>query len=300
MSTTWKRHSIPRAGWVVPAVVVFAFPGGAAGQAEPPDAITVTGIVRDFKEWTVEGGHPDFERRPNAGYARYSGNVATTLDNSRKPAFTGEGHKVANEYYDLEHRPICYALYDPALGDTEGSWAQAGTGGIQSAETFAQWYRDDPELNMSQPLELTLVLQPDGNYVFDDEWDPYYIERGGFFPIDDQLFGNSPGIPDHNFHFTFELHLECEYDPAAGQFFMFTGDDDVFVYVNGQLVIDLGGVHAAHDQYVDMNRLGLPPGETYLIDFYFAERHRPQSNFRIETNIPVRTAPPYNFTAIYD
>ena len=299
MSTTWKRRIIPGACWVGPVVVLFAFTGGAAAD-EPAETIEVIGVVRDFKERTVPGGHPDFEKRPDLGFGLYCGNIAASLGEGRKPIFTGLGDKIGQQYEDADERPICYTLYDPSLGDTEGELRGASTGGIVSANTFDQWYRDVPGVNLSKPLAITLVLDDNGNYVFDDTLDPLYVERDGFFPIDDELFGNSPGWPDHNFHFTFELHIECEYDPGAEQFFRFIGDDDVFVFVNHQLVIDLGGVHAAESQLVDMNRLNLTPGETYRIDFFFAERHRTRSNFRIETNIPLRTAPPYNFTAIYD
>jgi hypothetical protein len=41
-------------------------------------------------------------------------------------------------------------------------------------------------------------------------------------------------------------------------------------------------------------------GDTYTIDFFFAERHRTTSNFRIETNIPVRTAGLPSMTAAFD
>jgi fibro-slime domain-containing protein len=122
----------------------------------------------------------------------------------------------------------------------------------------------------------------------------------GFFPIEGDLFGNPGGTPDRNFHFTFELHMEFEYDATVDQFFRFTGDDDVWVFINDRLVIDLGGVHTAKDQYVDLERLDLVHNETYVIDFFFAERHRTASNFRIETNLPVRTFGLPPVTAVFD
>ena len=70
----------------------------------------------------------------------------------------------------------------------------------------------------------------------------------------------------------------------------FVGDDDVWVFVNEMLVIDLGGIHGATEQYVDLNRLGLEDGETYTLDFFFAERHRTQSNFRFQTNLLLEVA----------
>jgi fibro-slime domain-containing protein len=140
------------------------------------------------------------------------------------------------------------------------------------------------------PLTLTLFRQADGMYVFDDRMDPFYIERGGFFPIDGLLLGNTPGRGNqdsHNFHFTFEIHTRFQYDAAAGQSFKFEGTDSVWLYVDGHLVNDLVGVHAAHDQYVDLDRLGLEDGQWYPLDFFFAQRYMPQSHFRITTNLPL-------------
>ena len=87
---------------------------------------------------------------------------------------------------------------------------------------------------------------------------------------------------------------------GAGQIFKFVGDDDVWVFINDQLVIDLGGVHAARTQYVDLSRLGLVDGETYALDFFFAERHRAQSNFRIVTNLELESDGPVAITALFD
>jgi len=137
---------------------------------------------------------------------------------------------------------------------------------------------------------MTLVRQSNGTYVFDSNTDPTCVALGGFFPIEHQLFGNPGGTPNRNFHFTFELHTRFTYDADGGQTFAFRGDDDVFVFINGQLVIDLGGVHGAVEQEVQLNRLGLVDGQEYDLDFFFAERHRTQSNFKITTNINLQNA----------
>lgn len=77
-----------------------------------------------------------------------------------------------------------------------------------------------------------------------------------FLPIDGQLFGNQGR--SHNYHFTMEIHraFTCTPDQA----FSFTGDDDLWAFVNGQLVIDLGGVHGAASGSVDLDTLGLTDG----------------------------------------
>jgi len=109
------------------------------------------------------------------------------------------------------------------------------TDSIYSADSFHQWYNDTPGVNVSGPLSLTVdsdETQPGGIYTFNSN---------SFFPLDGQLLGNQ-GL-SHNYHFTFELHTRFTYMP--GQTFTFIGDDDVWVFVNGIQVIDLGGVHSA-------------------------------------------------------
>ncbi len=270
-------------------------------EAEDPESVVLTGVVRDFKERTVDGGHPDFERRPNRGFGHYVKNVAEELDAEGKPVFTGAGHKVDSQWRDSSGRNICWRLFDSSRGDSAGSSKGNDPGGIQDGDSFRLWFRDDPRWNKSRLLDVELKRQADGSYVFDSNTDEVYQDRDGFFPIDHQLYGNSGnGGPDHNFHFTFELHTEFTYDGDGAQVFTFRGDDDVWVFIDGKLVIDLGGVHGAIEQTVDLDRLGLEDGEDYRLSFFFAERHRTQSNFRITTNLQLETVQLPTVTAAYD
>ena len=140
------------------------------------------------------------------------------------------------------------------------------------AATFNQWYNNAAGVNMSGTYNLTLDHIGGGIYQFSDST---------FFPIDNQLLGNEGRI--HNYHFTLELHSEFTYQ--ADQMFTFTGDDDVFVFINDQLVIDLGGVHSAQTASVDLDTLGLTAGENYSFDLFFAERHTTESSFLMQTSI---------------
>lgn len=163
-------------------------------------------------------------------------------------------------------------------GDGKPVYAgEAGNPTTTGQANFDQWFRDVPGTNQSQLLSLTLS-PGGGNNV-------YTYSNNAFFPIDNQLLGNE-GNP-HNFHFTFELHTKFVY--LGGEVFTFTGDDDLFVFVNKKLAIDLGGVHGAENGQVDLNaragELGITLGETYQLDFFFAERHTSESNFRIDTTI---------------
>ncbi len=151
-----------------------------------------------------------------------------------------------------------------------------GTITTHGQAAFDQWYRDVDGVNMG--ILFTIVLSDAGGGV-------YTYQNPAFFPIDDQLFGNE-GNP-HNYHFTYEIHTRFQY--RGGEVFTFTGDDDLFVFVNHRLALDLGGVHGPLSGTVDFDDqafdLGIGIGGTYDFDFFFAERHTTESNFRIDTTI---------------
>lgn len=162
-------------------------------------------------------------------------------------------------------------------GDGKPVYAPAGaTTTVSGQASFDQWYRDVAGTNMAFTEPLPLTESPPGTFTFDDST---------FFPLDGKGFGEE--VMGHNFHFTTEVNGTFVY--KGGEIFSFTGDDDVFVFVNGKLALDLGGVHGQQMATIDFDAqagaLGIQLGRTYPLAVFHAERHTVESNFRMVTTI---------------
>lgn len=269
---------------------------------------TISGTIRDFKFYDgTSATNPDFENppygigqdgQPSAGYQGSWDDpdiVADTLGTDGKPVY-----KNPNGTPDANGR-VTLTTHGP-------TW-------------FDMWFHDTPGFNLdiTYPLPLTSIADPEGGteYGYDSEnsgvtYTPGDPSSGkGFFPIDDgttygspnqQTFGNQaltnppnptpypdPSSIDHNYSFTFELHTVFTY--KGGETFNFRGDDDVFVFINKQLVINLGGVHSAETASVAVDTLGLTVGQTYPLDFFSVERHVVGSNILFTTTLALQPAP---------
>lgn len=169
-------------------------------------------------------------------------------------------------------------LVNADLGpDSKPVYAHPGaTPQTSGPDAFKQWYNDTPGINQTFPIQLDLTEIQPGLYQFASE---------AFFPVDAQGFGNE-GL-DHNFGFTTEIHTQFIYN--GGEEFTFTGDDDLWMFINNKLAIDLGGLHPPLNDTVNLDAaaglLGIVPGQTYTMDIFHAERHSTGSNFRIDTTI---------------
>lgn len=169
-------------------------------------------------------------------------------------------------------------IVQPDLG-ADGKPVYAGnptTPTTHGKESFDQWFRDVEGVNINIPIKIQLTKGAGDIYTYDNQ---------KFFPIDGQGFGNEGNA--NNFHFTDEVHTRFTY--KGGESFTFSGDDDLFGYINKKLVINLGGIHSAEVKTLDLDQLaselGLKIGETYSLDLFGAERHVTESHYRIDTTI---------------
>lgn len=253
--------------------LITALAGGvfaAVPLAVSADEIELTGVVRDFLV-----SHPDMQN-PRQDFGVKTGLVQDRLSVDGKPVLV-ENHN-------------------------------GRRGMITSESSFNQWFRDTPGVNISIPFTINLdngQEEPGGLYTFAVERPNY------FFPIDGLGWGDTARDRNghqRNFYFTYEIETEFTFIPLAERdypmTFSFTGDDDVWVFINGQLAVDIGGVHGQANRSINLDEhaesLGLEEGGTYKLDFFFAERHTSQSNFRIETTLTLVDIPPTTVSPLYD
>ena len=208
-----------------------------------------------------------------------SGGIVVDADAGAPCALEAEVRDFKAEHIDFEgplNEQVITGLVETTLGPDQKPRIKTMAAKAAGIAAFDDWYNDREGVNTSVPVALTLAETGNGVFVFDSD---------AFFPIDGRGFGSE--ARPHNYHFTTEIHTKFTYQ--RGQVFTFKGDDDLWIFVNNKLALDLGGLHQELTGTIDFDakaaELGIVAGQTYPMDIFHAERHTTASRFTITTNI---------------
>ncbi|MCB9496569.1 MAG: fibro-slime domain-containing protein [Fibrobacteria bacterium] len=131
------------------------------------------------------------------------------------------------------------------------------------------------QVNAFKCVPLTLKLDPSDGY--------YKYSSNAFFPLNQATsvpYGPATGS---NFHFA--MHAKASFEYVRGLTFKFKGDDDVWIFIDKKLALDLGGQHGEMPGEIDLDKLGLVEGKSYQFDMFYSERHQVGSNIGIQTTM---------------
>lgn len=228
----------------------------------------IYGVTRDFRGRSELGGHVDFGMP--ATESRRSVAISQGLDGNGKPQIV------------------------------DGPGGSALQRAIGSSTSFSQWFRDVPTTNLSLPMTLRLTrAESYGHTPANPKWvynavgyNPLVLEGLGY---NDLWF--PPSAPGWNLGLTAELECSFEYRQDKAQWLYVSSTEDLWVYLDGKKIVDIGGLAQPTTRSIDLNTvapsLGLVDRRQYTIKFFLANRYLQQrSQLYLWLNFPIESGPP--------
>ncbi|KAM9956446.1 hypothetical protein ACTFIR_003162 [Dictyostelium discoideum] len=243
------------------------------GQTQPKDKITMKAVIYDQHKFY----NPNFQPKNEGDFALTKGIVKTDIDQEKRiPVLNSMD---ANDSTNKKARiswpdGFKYFFVDNQGGDSES--AKSGKNLPIQKDVELKWNGEAYEYSNSNYF-------PINGQGFNDV--SYAVPRG-YVPISGESWTSmttSSSLKGNNYNFCLKLNSKFTYN--GNEVFKFTGDDDVWVYINNKLVVDIGGIHSQVSASVDVTKLGLTVGTIYNFDFFYCERKTSESNIKIQTTI---------------
>lgn len=118
----------------------------------------------------------------------------------------------------------------------------------------------------------------------------YYNDRGDYSGYDgNKLYPVSDDGQDHNnmFGMQYTVEFELTEDYVGPLEYYFFGDDDMWVFLDGRLVCDIGGVHSSVGAYVNLwDYIAKGDAGKHTLKFYYTERGLSGSTCYMQFTLP--------------
>ena len=217
---------------------------------------------------------------------------------------TGTGDYTQSGYKENSQSAVVFSPF--AYEENGVTKYGTGTIGIQGVGSKDRIATTDSDTTGTTRFPFLPVTDTEGDYPKDTEI-PYFNDDGAdvYSESDDTYEGR-------NYNYALVSNGEFVYYKEDNLYFEFEGDDDVYLFINNQLVLDIGGAHGMAtvgfqlNDYVDWARgvlaspssyseaeiaraeaLNLTEGQICKFDFFYMERKGFGANCRIVTNMQV-------------